>query len=77
MGWYGIFMAVGGILVVAGWIGYWLWNRKLDREEAQQPKQFSEQRKKTSSEVSEWAKKMAEFKGPPKKPTSYEKPPNE
>lgn len=66
-GWYGIFMIIGILLVGGGWVGYWLYNRKLDREEAQQPKQYSERRKKTSSEVSDWARKMAEFKGPPKR----------
>ena len=41
----------------------------MAKEEAQQPKQRSEHLKKTQSEVSDWAKKMAEFKGPvpPKK----------
>lgn len=38
MGWYGVFMLVGGIAVGGGWLAYWLYNRKLDREEAQQPK---------------------------------------
>ncbi len=66
-------MLVGGIAVGGGWLAYWLYNRKLDREEAQQPKQYSERHVKTQSEVSDWAKKMAEFKGPPKRPASNEK----
>lgn len=74
MGWYGIFMIIGVLVVGGGWIAYWLYNRKLDREEATQPKQYSQRRKKTSSEVSDWAKKMAEFKGPPKRPGSDQKP---
>ncbi|HSV99460.1 MAG TPA: hypothetical protein VLI39_04760 [Sedimentisphaerales bacterium] len=77
MGLYGIFMILGVLVVGGGWIAYWLHNRKLDREEAMQPKQYSQQRKKTSSEVSDWAKKMAEFKGPPKRPGSDQKPQDE
>ena len=74
MSWYGIFMIVGILAVGGGWIAYWLYNRKLDREEAARPKQYSERRKKTHGEVSDWAKKMAEFKSPvpPKKPTDGE-----
>jgi hypothetical protein len=66
---YAIFMIVGVLVVGAGWIAYYLWNRKMDKEEASQPKPQTAQMKKTKSEVSDWAKKMAEFKGPPQRPT--------
>lgn len=69
MGWYGIFMIVGVIVVGGGWVAYWLWDRKLQKEEEKEPPKKSERLQKTHSEVSDWAKKMANFKSPvpPKK----------
>jgi hypothetical protein len=64
MGWYGIFMIIGLILVGGGWIVYFIWDYRMRQEEAKQPKPRSEQLKKTQSEISDWAKKMAEFKSP-------------
>jgi len=70
---YAIFMIVGVIVVAGGWIAYFLWDRKQRKEEAQQPKPQSEKLLKTKSEVSDWAKKMAEFKSPaPKRPADSE-----
>jgi predicted negative regulator of RcsB-dependent stress response len=70
---YAIFMIVGVILVAGGWIAYLLWDYKQRKEEAQQPKPQSEKLQKTKSEVSDWAKKMAEFKSPaPKRPADGE-----
>jgi predicted negative regulator of RcsB-dependent stress response len=66
---YAIFMIVGVILVGGGWIAYFVWDYKQRKEEAQQPKPRAEKLQKTKSEVSEWARKMAEFKSPaPKRP---------
>lgn len=65
---YAIVMIVGVIVVVGGWIAYFIWDRKQRQEEAKQPKPQSARAQKTRSEVSDWAKKMAEFKGPPKRP---------
>ncbi len=70
---YVIFMIVGVILVGGGWIAYLLWDYKQRKEEAQQPKPQSAKLQKTKSEVSDWAKKMAEFKSPaPKRPADGE-----
>ncbi len=69
---YAIFMIVGLIIVVGGWTAYLIWDYKQRQEEAKQPKPQSEKLQKTKSEVSDWAKKMAEFKGPPKRPTGGE-----
>jgi len=69
---YAIFMILGVIVVGGSWIAYFLWDRKQRKEEALQPKPQSAKLQKTKSEVSEWAKKMAEFKGPPKRPTDGE-----
>lgn len=70
---YAIFMIVGVIVVGGGWIAYFLWDRKMRKEEEKQPRPRSERLKKTKSELSDWAKKMAEFKGPPKRPAPGEK----
>ncbi len=70
---YKIFMIVGVIVVVVGWTAYLLWDWKMRKEEAKQPKLRGEQLVKSRSDVSDWAKKMAEFKSPaPKKPTGGE-----
>ncbi len=67
---YKIFMIIGVIVVVVGWAAYFLWDYKMRKEEAQQPKQHGERLVKTHSEVADWAKKMAEFKSPaPKRPS--------
>ena len=70
---YAIFMIIGVIVVGGGWIAYYLWDRKQRLEEERQPKPQSEKLRKTKSEVSDWAKKMAEFKSPaPKRPADGE-----
>jgi hypothetical protein len=76
MNWYAIFMIIGMILVGGGWLVYWLHERKLDKEEANRPKPRSERLQKTHSELSDWAKKMGEYKGPalpPKKHIDHDK----
>jgi heme/copper-type cytochrome/quinol oxidase subunit 2 len=65
---YAILMIIGIPVVILGWIAYFLWDYKQRKEEEKQPKPQSAQVQKTKSEVSDWAKKMAEFKGPPKRP---------
>jgi heme/copper-type cytochrome/quinol oxidase subunit 2 len=73
MGAYAIFMIVGLIVVAGGWIAYFVWDYKQRKEEALQPKPQSARLQKTKSEVSDWAKKMAEFKSPaPKRPADGE-----
>jgi len=69
---YAIFMIAGLIVVAGGWIAYFLWDRKQRKEEESQPKPQSARVQKTKSELSDWAKKMAEFKGPPKRPNAGE-----
>lgn len=66
---YAIFMIVGVLVVGIGWIAYFLWDRRMCKEEESQPKPQTERQQKTKTELSDWAKKMAEFKGPPKRPT--------
>jgi hypothetical protein len=61
---YKIFMLIAIPALIIGWIAYWLWQRKIEEEEKNQPKQESQRLTKTKSEVSDWAKKMAQFESP-------------
>lgn len=64
---YKIFMFVTIPILVIGWIAYWWWMRKTEEEEKNQPRQVSKRLTQTKSEVSDWAKKMAEYKPPKRK----------
>jgi heme/copper-type cytochrome/quinol oxidase subunit 2 len=70
---YKLFMIVGIIVVVVGWAAYFLWDYKQRKEEEKQPKPQTPRTQKAKTELSDWAKKMAEFKGPPKRPTQDQK----
>ena len=61
---YKIFMLIAIPALIIGWIAYWLWQRKIEEEEKNKPKQVSQQLTKTRSEVTDWAKKMSEFESP-------------
>ena len=62
---YKIFMLITIPILLIGWVAYWLWQRKLDEEEKKEPgKKESERLTKTKSEISDWAKKMSDFKKP-------------
>ena len=69
--WYKVFMLIAIPALIIGWIAYYLWMRKVIEEEKNQPKPESQRLKKTKSEVSDWAQKMAEYK-PPKIKRSWE-----
>lgn len=61
---YKVFMIIAIPALAIGWIAYWLWTRKMDELEKNQPKPVSQRLKKTRSEVSDWAKKMATHESP-------------
>jgi len=61
---YKVFMIIAIPALAIGWIAYWLWMRKIEEQEKNQPKQVSQRLKKTRSEVSDWAKKMATHESP-------------
>ena len=67
---YALFMIVGLIVVVGGWIAYFVWDYKERKEEENQPKPRSEQVKKTKSEIRigprRWPNSKARPSGPPK-----------
>ena len=65
---YKIFMLIAVSALTIGWIAYAIWMRKVCEEERQQPKQESKRLKKTKSEITDWAQKMAQFKKPERKP---------
>jgi len=64
---YKIFMLIAIPILAIGWIAYAIWIRKVREEEKKQPRKESQRLTKTKSEVSDWAKKMAEYKPPKRK----------
>ena len=77
---YAKFMIVGLAVIAIGWAVYFIWDYKMRQKEKSQPKIRSERFQKTSSEISDWAKKMADFKKPtykrPEQDDSTPQPPN-
>lgn len=69
--WYKVFMLIAIPALAVGWIAYYLWMRKVIEEEKNQPKPQSQRLKKTKTEISDWAQKMAAYK-PPKIKRSWE-----
>ena len=65
---YKIFMLVALPAVVIGWIAYAMWIRKVREEEKNRPRPESKRLTQTKSEVSDGAKKMAQFEKPTRKP---------
>jgi len=65
---YKIFILIALPALAVAWVAYMLWERKMRIEEKKQPKQVSKRLQKTRGEVSDWAKKMAQFKKPTHKP---------
>jgi len=50
--------------VALGWIGYGIWEWRMRKLEKEQPPVRSEGYKKATDSVSDYAKKLAEFKKP-------------
>jgi len=71
---YKIFMLIAVPALAIGWIVYWLRERKIAEEEKNQPRKESQRLKKSKSQVSDWAQKMAEYKPPTRKFESDDKP---
>jgi len=65
---YKVFLVVALPVLAIAWIAYFLWQRRLDELEKNQPKRASQHLQKSRSEVSDWAQKMAAYK-PPKRPS--------
>jgi hypothetical protein len=74
---YKIFMLIALPALVIGWVAYVMWIRKIREEEKKQPKRESQRLTKTKSEISDWAKKMAEYQPPKRKTSSDEQPDNQ
>jgi hypothetical protein len=70
-------MIVGVIVVAVGWAIYFIWDYKMRQLEKSQPKPRSERFKKSQSELSDWAKKMAAFKKPTYKRSDDESTPEQ
>mgnify|MGYP001036289666 CR=1 FL=1 len=65
--WYKIFMLVMVPAVIIGWVIYYFYMKKIEEQEAEQPKKESQRLTQTKTEVSDWAKKMAAFESPREK----------
>jgi hypothetical protein len=59
-------LAVVGL--AAAWAVYGYFEYKARQEEKKQPPQVSERLQKTRTEVADWAKKLAEYQPPKRKP---------
>jgi hypothetical protein len=68
---YKVFMLLAIPALIIGWVAYGLWIRKIREEEKNRPKPQSQRLKKTKSEISDWAQKMAAYK-PPKIKKTYD-----
>jgi type VI protein secretion system component VasK len=62
--------------VAVGWIGYGIWEWRMRKLEKEQPKERSERYEKAQDSVSDYAKKLAEFKKPTFKRDDSTQPPN-
>ncbi len=65
--WYTIFMLVMVPLVAVGWLAYYLYMRRVIEEEKKDGRKESQRLSKSKNEVTDWAKKMAEFESPREK----------
>jgi predicted negative regulator of RcsB-dependent stress response len=68
-------LIAGAAAVVVGWIGYGIWEWRERKLEKEQPKQRSEKYQQATSAVSDYAKKLAEFKKPTYKRDDSSAPP--
>ena len=61
-----VFMCIAIPFLAIAWVAYWIWQKKLDADEAKMPahKTSSVQLQQTRNEVSDWAQQMANFKKP-------------
>jgi hypothetical protein len=70
---YKILMSIFLPLLALGWLAYWWWERKLDKEEAALPEEdkSTDTLKKSRSDVADWAEQMSNFKKPERKPPNH------
>jgi len=64
-----IVMIIAVVVLAVAWTIYGIYDYKMRQEEKKQPKQISERLQKTRSEVADYAKKLAEYKPPKRKPS--------
>ena len=62
-----VVMTIAVVLLAAGWTAYGIYEYKMRQKEKNQPKQVSEHLQKRKTEVTDWAKKMAQWESPVKK----------
>jgi flagellar basal body-associated protein FliL len=59
-----ILIIAGAVIVALGWIGYGIWEWRERKLEKEQPPVRSERFQQATNSVSDYAKKLAEFKKP-------------
>jgi flagellar basal body-associated protein FliL len=57
-------LIVGSVIVALGWIAYGIYEYRERKLEKQRPKERSERYRQTTDSMTEYAKKLAEFKKP-------------
>ena len=67
-----IVMIVAVVILAIGWIAYAIYEMKMRREEKSKPREASKHLQKTRSDVADYAKKLANFKKPTRKPDQSE-----
>jgi len=67
-----IVMIIAVVVLAVAWAIYGIYDYKMRQEEKKQPKQSSERLQKTRSEVADYAKKLAEYKPPKRKPPTHD-----
>ena len=70
-----ILLISAAAVVAVGWIGYGIWEWRMRRLEKEQPKERSERYEQAQDSVSDYAKKLAEFKKPTYKRDDSTQPP--
>jgi type VI protein secretion system component VasK len=68
-------LILAAVAVVVGWIAYGIWEWRMRKLEKEQPKDRSERYKQATDSVSDYAKKLAEFKKPAYKRDNSNTPP--
>jgi hypothetical protein len=59
-----VLLIAAAAVVAVGWIGYVIWEWRMRKLEKEQPKERSERYQQATDSVSDYAKKLAEFKKP-------------
>jgi type VI protein secretion system component VasK len=68
-------LVLAAVVVAVGWLAYGIWEWRMRKLEKEQPKERSERYQQATDSVSDYAKKLAEFKKPTYKRDDSPQPP--